>query len=181
MDNLDPEDACQVAAAFDIQEVAYDRWRIEDLKSLAADNGIAHFDSGAISGLGMRNIGSAAMSGRVAALAAMCDCFAGLAADNAAALERQARLASLSEREREGLALSARGDSNKLIARTRDGGASWTTLETVIGESNWTAKTFSLSPSADNKVNIKVRFTLTGQDATNHAYIDNVAVTGVSL
>ena len=36
-----------------------------------ADNGIAHFDSGAISGLGMRNIGSAAMSGRVAALAAV--------------------------------------------------------------------------------------------------------------
>jgi hypothetical protein len=62
-----------------------------------------------------------------------------------------------------------------------NGGASWTTLETVTGESNWTTKTFSLSPSADNKVNIKVRFTLTGQDATNHAYIDNVAVTGVSL
>ena len=33
----------------------------------------AHFDAGAISGLGARNIGSAAMSGRIAALAAMPD------------------------------------------------------------------------------------------------------------
>lgn len=31
----------ELAATFGIQEVAYDRWRIEDLKSLAADNGIA--------------------------------------------------------------------------------------------------------------------------------------------
>lgn len=36
-----------------------------------ADDGMARFDSGAISGLGMRNIGSATMSGRVAALAAV--------------------------------------------------------------------------------------------------------------
>ena len=34
------------------------------------DNGMARFDAGAISGLGSRNIGSAAMSGRIAALAA---------------------------------------------------------------------------------------------------------------
>ena len=36
-----------------------------------ADNGMARFDAGAVSGLGLRNIGSAAMSGRVAALAAV--------------------------------------------------------------------------------------------------------------
>lgn len=36
-----------------------------------ADKGMARFDAGAISGLGMRNIGSATMSGRVAALAAV--------------------------------------------------------------------------------------------------------------
>ncbi len=36
----------------------------------AAAAGLAKFDSGAISGLGMRNIGSATMSGRIAALAA---------------------------------------------------------------------------------------------------------------
>ncbi|MFA6231474.1 MAG: hypothetical protein WC617_15070 [Rhodanobacter sp.] len=35
-----------------------------------SSNGMARFDSGAISGLGARNIGSAAMSGRIAALAA---------------------------------------------------------------------------------------------------------------
>ncbi len=59
-------------------------------------------------------------------------------------------------------------------------GASWTTLETVNGESAWTTKTFSLSPSANNKPRVKVRFTLTGQDASNHAYIDNVTVTGIT-
>lgn len=36
----------------------------------AAPSGLARFDSGAISGLGIRNIGSATMSGRIAALAA---------------------------------------------------------------------------------------------------------------
>ncbi|MDE2308781.1 MAG: hypothetical protein KGJ97_10895, partial [Xanthomonadaceae bacterium] len=35
-----------------------------------AAGGMARFDSGAISGLGARNIGSATMSGRIAALAA---------------------------------------------------------------------------------------------------------------
>ena len=75
----------------------------------------------------------------------------------------------------------ALGPQTLTVDYSVNGGASWTTLETVVGESNWTNKTFSLSPSADNKPNIKVRFTLTGQDATNHAYIDNVAVTGVSL
>lgn len=73
------------------------------------------------------------------------------------------------------------GSQTLIVDYSVNGGTSWTTLETVTGESNWTTKTFSLSPSADNKVNIKVRFTLIGQDATNHAYIDNVAVTGVSL
>jgi hypothetical protein len=59
-------------------------------------------------------------------------------------------------------------------------GATWTTLETVTGESAQTSKTFSLSPSADNKSNVRIRFSFTGADGTNHAYIDNVAVTGVS-
>ncbi len=61
-----------------------------------------------------------------------------------------------------------------------NGGTSWTTLETVIGESGWTTKTFSLSPAADNKPSVKVRFVLVGTNGTNHAYIDGVSVTGVS-
>ena len=60
-------------------------------------------------------------------------------------------------------------------------GASWTTLETVVGESAWQTKTFSLSPSADNKPKVKVRFTLTGTNGTNHAYIDNVTVVATTL
>lgn len=60
-------------------------------------------------------------------------------------------------------------------------GASWTTLETVNGESGWATKQFSLSPSADNKPRVKVRFTLTGTNASNHAYIDNVSVVGTSI
>jgi hypothetical protein len=36
----------------------------------AAADGTAHLDAGVISGLGIRNIGSATMSGRIAALAA---------------------------------------------------------------------------------------------------------------
>ena len=61
-----------------------------------------------------------------------------------------------------------------------DNGVSWTILEAVTGESAMTNKVFSLSPTANNKSRVKVRFTLTGQDATNHAYIDNVSVTGVT-
>ncbi len=61
-----------------------------------------------------------------------------------------------------------------------NGGLGWTTLETVSGETPWTTQTFSLSPSADNKTNVMLRFTLNGQDGTNHAYLDNIIVTGVS-
>ena len=61
-----------------------------------------------------------------------------------------------------------------------NGGSSWTTLETVTGESPQTPKTFVLSPSADNRPSIKVRFSFVGANSTNHAYIDNVVVTGVS-
>ncbi len=61
-----------------------------------------------------------------------------------------------------------------------DGGLNWTTLETIVGESVWTTKTFSLSPSANNKPNVKIRFVLTGTNSTNHAYIDNVSITGIT-
>jgi immune inhibitor A len=66
------------------------------------------------------------------------------------------------------------------VAYSVNGGASWTTLEAVTGESPWTGKSFSLSPSADNKTALKIRFTLVGDNATNRAFIDNVTVTGVS-
>lgn len=66
------------------------------------------------------------------------------------------------------------------VAYSVDGGSSWTTLETVTVDHPWITKTWNLSPSADNKANIKVRFTLVGQDATDHAYIDNVSITGVT-
>jgi hypothetical protein len=59
-----------------------------------------------------------------------------------------------------------------------NGGGSWTTIETVTGESDWTGKSFSLSPGADHKSNVKIRFSLTGVDNTNHAYIDNVMIRG---
>lgn len=59
-----------------------------------------------------------------------------------------------------------------------DGGTSWSNLETVNGESNWQTKNWSLSPLADNKSNVKIRFTLFGEDGSNHAYIDNVSITG---
>ena len=68
----------------------------------------------------------------------------------------------------------------KVEYSVNDGGT-WTTLETVNGESDWTTKTFSLSPSADNKPRVKVRFTLTGTTGTTHAYIDSVTVVGTSI
>jgi hypothetical protein len=68
-----------------------------------------------------------------------------------------------------------------IIDYSVDDGASWTTLETVVGESGWSTKTFSLSPAADNKPRVKVRFSLTGTNATNHAYIDNVTVVGTAI
>ncbi len=62
-----------------------------------------------------------------------------------------------------------------------DDGVSWTLLESVVGESAWTTKTFSLSPSADNKPKVKVRFTLVGTNSSNHAYVDNVTVVGTEI
>jgi hypothetical protein len=67
-----------------------------------------------------------------------------------------------------------------LVEYSVNGGGSWTTLETVVGEANWTTKTFSLSPAADHASDVRVRFTLTGQNATNHAFIDNLSVTGIN-
>ncbi len=72
------------------------------------------------------------------------------------------------------------GPQTLVVDYSVDNGLTWTTLETVSGKSPMTNKVFSLSPSADNKPRVKVRFTLTGQDSTNHAYIDNVSVTGVN-
>ena len=72
------------------------------------------------------------------------------------------------------------GPQTLTVEYSVNGGTTWTTLETVTGESPWTTKTFSLSPSADNKTNVKVRFTLVGQNSTNKAYIDNIVVTGVN-
>ena len=61
-----------------------------------------------------------------------------------------------------------------------NGGSTWTTLEVVSTSSPWTNKTWSLSPSADNVSQLKIRFSIVGTDGTDHAYIDNVTVTGVS-
>lgn len=61
-----------------------------------------------------------------------------------------------------------------------NGGSSWTTLETVTADSAWATKTFSLSPSADNKPNVKVRFTLTGTSSLDKVFLDNVTITGVT-
>ncbi len=61
-----------------------------------------------------------------------------------------------------------------------NGGSTWSTLETVAGETPWTNKSFSLSPSADHVASMKLRFTLTGTNASNHAFLDNVTVTGVT-
>ena len=73
------------------------------------------------------------------------------------------------------------GAATKLVVDfSTDGGTTWTTLETVTGNSPNSSKTFSLSPSADNKPSVKVRFTLTGTSASNTATIDNVVVTGVT-
>lgn len=72
------------------------------------------------------------------------------------------------------------GPQTLTVEYTVNGGASWTTLETVTGESDWTTKTFSLSPTADNKTHVRVRFSLVGQNGTNHAYLDNVSVIGVT-
>jgi len=65
------------------------------------------------------------------------------------------------------------------IAYQVNGGA-WVTLETVTVDHDWVTKTFSLSPSVDNKPNVKVRFTFVGTNSTDHAYIDNVSITGVT-
>ncbi len=72
------------------------------------------------------------------------------------------------------------GVQTLVVEYSVNNGASWTTLETVTGETPSTLKTFSLSPSADNKPNVLVRFRFSGADNTNHAYIDDVVVTGVN-
>ncbi len=72
------------------------------------------------------------------------------------------------------------GSQTLKVEYSVNNGSSWTTLETVTGESSWTTKTFSLSPTADNKTSLKIRFSFVGQNSTNKAYIDNVVVTGVN-
>jgi len=67
------------------------------------------------------------------------------------------------------------------VAYSVDNGGSWTTLEAVTVDSNTTTKSFSLSPSADNKPNVKIRFSFQATNSSDHAYIDNVSITGVTL
>lgn len=62
-----------------------------------------------------------------------------------------------------------------------NGGSSWTTLESTGVDSDTTTKTFSLSPSADNKAAVKVRFSVTATNSGDKVWIDNVFVTGVSI
>ena len=61
-----------------------------------------------------------------------------------------------------------------------DGGSNWTTLSTVTNDHDWISRSWNLSPSADNKSSIKVRFSFSGSSASDHAYIDNVVITGVT-
>ncbi len=61
-----------------------------------------------------------------------------------------------------------------------NGGSTWTTLETTSADSDTTTKTFSLSPSADNKAAVKIRFTLVGTNSSDHVYLDNISVVGVT-
>ncbi len=66
------------------------------------------------------------------------------------------------------------------IAYSVNGGTTWTTLETVTTDGPWVTKTWNLSPSADNKANVKVRFLTVGTDGTVHTYIDNVSIIGIT-
>jgi len=66
------------------------------------------------------------------------------------------------------------------VAYSVDNGANWTTLETTGVDSDTTTKTFSLSPAADNKAAVKVRFSVVATNSSDHVYIDNVFVTGVT-
>lgn len=66
------------------------------------------------------------------------------------------------------------------VAYSSDNGSTWTTLETANLDSNTTTKTFSLSPSADNKAAVKIRFSFAGTNSSDHAYIDNVSITGIT-
>ena len=66
------------------------------------------------------------------------------------------------------------------VQYSTDNGSTWTTLETTGVDSDTTTKTFSLSPAADNKAAVKVRFSLVGTNSSDHVYIDNVSVTGIT-
>ena len=61
-----------------------------------------------------------------------------------------------------------------------NGGGAWMILESFTADSAWTTKTWNLSPSADNKAAIKIRFTFAGTSNTDHGYVDNVSITGVT-
>ncbi|MFA5292729.1 MAG: glycosyl hydrolase [Phycisphaerae bacterium] len=63
-----------------------------------------------------------------------------------------------------------------------DGGANWTTLETVSGSAGtvWANKNWNLGVTADNNPNLCIRFRTTA-GSTNYAYIDNVQITGTEL
>ncbi|MEN9582630.1 MAG: hypothetical protein RL641_584 [Candidatus Parcubacteria bacterium] len=61
-----------------------------------------------------------------------------------------------------------------------NGGTTWTNLETVTTDGPWVTKTWNLSPSADNKSNVKIRFKVVGTNQNDHAYIDNISITGIT-
>ena len=67
------------------------------------------------------------------------------------------------------------------VAYSTNGGSTWTTLDTYTTDHDWTWKTSSLSPAADNKSSIKVRFTLVGTSSNDAAYLDNITITGTSI
>jgi hypothetical protein len=73
------------------------------------------------------------------------------------------------------------GTTASLVVAYQVNGGAWVTLETVTVDHDWVSKTFSLSPAADNKASVKVRFTFNGTNSSDHGYIDNVSITGTSI
>lgn len=69
----------------------------------------------------------------------------------------------------------------ELVVQYRVGNGAWITLESIEGEIDWTTKSFSLSPAANNQSNVKVRFVFDGDNTTNQGYVDNVSITGETL
>jgi hypothetical protein len=56
-------------------------------------------------------------------------------------------------------------------------GSTWTTLEDITGNVDWSHKTFLLPASAENNPNFQIRFRTSHNGSTDYAYLDDVAVT----